>query len=100
MINLPVPGRREQTQMAFDDAGLNLLREIEAKVSDVRERLVRLEAQGYHERLNKIEDGHDSLRDRTTILETQGRFFTAGVSAGVALIVSFAGSIFSYFIGK
>lgn len=86
--------------MANDDASMQILRDIQTQVSDVRERLVRIETHAYHERLNKVEDAQDSLRDRTTILETQGRFFTAGVSAGVALIVSFAGTIFSYFIGK
>lgn len=85
--------------MANDD-NTQLLRDIQAQVQDVRERIIRLETHGYHDRLAKVEDGHDSIRDRVTILETQGRFFTAGVSAGVALIISLAGALFSYFIGK
>lgn len=86
--------------MVGDDNNTEILRLIQAQVQDVRERLIRLETHGYHERIQKVEDAADLLRDRLTVLETQGRFFTAGVSAGVALIISIVGVVITYIIGR
>lgn len=77
-----------------------ILRDIQAQIMDVRERLIRIETHASHERLQKVEDGADLLRDRLTVLETQGRFFTAGISAGVALIISLVGVAITYVIGR
>lgn len=83
----------------MDEAAvLKKLDVVSGQIQDVRERLIRLETQGYHDRLTKMEDEHDLHRDRITILETKGRFFTAGVSAGVAMIVSGFGALVSYIL--
>jgi hypothetical protein len=99
VVNLPYrqPGTKS---MATEDATTHLLRDILSQLTDVRERLIRLETHGYHERLTKVEDAVDMLRDRLTILETQGRFFSAGVSAGVAIVVSLVGAAFTFMISR
>lgn len=84
--------------MAEDNT--QILRDIQAQITDVRERLIRIETHASHERLQKVEEEADHLRDRITVLETQGRFFTAGVSAGVALIISLIGVAITYVIGR
>jgi hypothetical protein len=86
--------------MAGEDRILEEIRSLGDKVQDVRERIIRIETHGYHERLTKVEEASDSTRDRLTVLETQGRIFTAGVSAAVALIVSALGAFISYLFGK
>jgi hypothetical protein len=99
MVNLPnSAGEGLVCTMAEDH--IQILREIQSQVMDVRERLIRLETYGFHERLQKMDDGADIIRDRLTVLETQGRLFSAGVSAGVALIISLVGVAITYVVGR
>lgn len=86
--------------MAGDETILQEIRALGDKVQDIRERIIRIETHDFPGRLSKLETESDSTRDRITVLETQGRVFTAGVSAAVALFVSAAGAFISYLFGK
>jgi hypothetical protein len=89
----------------MDEAVIKLLESVNTQlaalavqVADVRERVIRLESQGANERLIEMTAKYDNLRDRVTIMETQGRFFTAGVAAGVSVLVSVLATFVAYFM--
>lgn len=87
--------------MSADDSKLELklLREMNERskqqsddIRKLQDSMIRFEAHGYHERLNVQSQKLDVALNRITILETQGKAFTAGVatfvSAVVAIIIS------------
>jgi hypothetical protein len=83
----------------MDDASQHLLAaisrqlsDITANVQDVRERIIRLESQDYSPRLAKLETDNDDLKNRLTVIETRGQMFSAGVSAGVSVLVTVVGA--------
>jgi chromosome segregation ATPase len=83
----------------MDDASQHLLAaisrqlsDITANVQDVRERIIRLESQDYSPRLAKLETDTDDLKNRLTVIETRGQMFSAGVSAGVSVLVTVVGA--------
>jgi predicted nucleic acid-binding Zn-ribbon protein len=73
------------------------LSDLTANVQDVRERIIRLESQDYSARLMKLEEAADDLKGRVTIIETRGQIFSAGVSAGVSVLVTVVGAALLHF---
>lgn len=72
------------------------LEEQKKDLTDVRERIIRLETHGYSERITTLEKEVQNLQARVIVLETQGRFVTAGVAALVSAIVAFGSKWFSH----
>jgi hypothetical protein len=71
----------------------NQLSEQQAAFTDLRERIIRLETHGYSERISYLEKEVQALQSRVIVLETQGKFITAGVAAVVSAAVAFGTKI-------
>lgn len=72
------------------------LEEQKKDLTDVRERIIRLETHGYSERITTLEKEVQNLQARVIVLETQGKFFTAGIAAIVSAIVAFGSKWFTH----
>ncbi|MGZ9074168.1 MAG: hypothetical protein ACXW13_00160 [Burkholderiaceae bacterium] len=86
--------------MADETNHIELLKLIQAQLSEqakdiraLRETVIRLETHGYHEQINSLREEAKGLRDKIIVLETQGQFFSAGVAAGVSIVVTVIGGL-------
>lgn len=74
--------------------------QVREEMSSIRDRLTRvevhLEANDYASRLERIAGRVEANSSRLTIIETQGKVFTAGLAAGVSLVVSVIGAMIVY----
>ena len=70
------------------------------QIRDVRERLIRLESHGYAQRLGKVEDELDAVRNRITILETKGQTTTAVIGSAAAVLTTAVTSAVLYLFGR
>lgn len=64
-----------------------------AEIRALRETVIRLETHGYQEQIVGQRQEVQCLRDKIIVLETQGQFFSAGVAAGVSIIVTVVGGL-------
>ena len=74
-----------QAQLTAQGAQLTTQAE---ELRELREALIRIETHGYNAQIGDLRLETRGVRDKVIVLETQGRFFAAGVAAGVSVIVS------------
>lgn len=59
------------------------------EIRTLQDSVLRIETHGYHDRLKLHSAKIDETTNRLTILETQGKVFTAGVASAVSALVAF-----------
>lgn len=81
--------------MSDNDPMLELLRTLHAQMSEqaaeikaLREAVIRIETHSFSEQIRDLRENNKYLSDKVLVLETQGKFFAAGVAAGVSILVS------------
>lgn len=74
---------------------LELLRALQIQLAEqateikaLREALIRIETHAFSEQIRDLREDNKYLSDKVLVLETQGKFFAAGVAAGVSILVS------------
>ena len=92
-----MPPADRTPEHALDHEMLQLILKIAAEMSDVRERLIRLEAHGQTEVLAKLQQQAHDNEIRLSVLETKGSIFAAGVAAAVSVGVSVFSALLAFF---
>jgi predicted nuclease with TOPRIM domain len=72
------------------------LDETKKDVRALRESVIRIETHAFTDQLKDVRGQNSELRERLIVLETQGRVFSAGIAAGVSIIVAVIASAISY----
>lgn len=76
----------------------DMLRLLSAELRVVSERLIRIEEKEYSARIRTLEQENRELREWRVEMETKGKFFAAGVSAAVAIVVSGVSAALGYLL--
>lgn len=58
------------------------------EVRQLRDAVVRLETHGYHEQIKDLRQEAQFLRDEIIVMKTKGQVFSAGVAAGISILIS------------
>lgn len=58
------------------------------EIATLKETVIRMETHGYHEQIKDLREEAKFLRDEMIVMKTKGQVFSAGVAAGISVVVS------------